>query len=69
MASEPKPQISGPRPDDHLCMVCQNAAERLAALVPFIKEGLARGERSRCTLDDRTASETRRTEIPIRRSE
>jgi signal transduction histidine kinase len=33
------------RQGDHLCLIYDSAAERLAALVPFLKSGLAAGER------------------------
>jgi signal transduction histidine kinase len=38
-------RIAGLRQGDHLCLIYRSAAEQTAALVPFLKAGLAAGER------------------------
>jgi signal transduction histidine kinase/ActR/RegA family two-component response regulator len=38
-------RIRGLRQGDHLCLIYESSAEKLAALVPFLKSGLAGGER------------------------
>jgi signal transduction histidine kinase/CheY-like chemotaxis protein len=42
------------RQGDHLCLIYDRAAERMAALVPFLKRGLAAGERCLYLADDTT---------------
>ncbi len=42
---------------DHVCLIYETFAEQMAALVPFIQEGLARGECCAYIVDDRTAEE------------
>jgi PAS domain S-box-containing protein len=37
---------------DHLCLIYENPAEQLMSAVPFLKEGLARGERCLYVADD-----------------
>ncbi|HVG10406.1 MAG TPA: MEDS domain-containing protein [Thermoanaerobaculia bacterium] len=46
MASETDRRIGRLRQGDHLCLIYESAVEKLAALVPFLRTGLARGERS-----------------------
>ena len=38
-------QLAELRPGNHLCMLFDSDAERLGALVPYLRDGLARGER------------------------
>jgi signal transduction histidine kinase len=38
-------RIAGLRQGDHLCLIYRSAAEQTAALIPFLKAGLAAGER------------------------
>ncbi|HET9229599.1 MAG TPA: MEDS domain-containing protein, partial [Thermoanaerobaculia bacterium] len=46
MAGEADRRIGRLRQGDHLCLIHDTPAEKLAALVPFLKSGLAKGERS-----------------------
>ena len=46
MASEADRRIGRLRQGDHLCLIHESPAEKLAALVPYLRTGLARGERS-----------------------
>ena len=46
MASEGDRRIGRLRQGDHLCLIHDSAVEKLAALVPFLRTGIARGERS-----------------------
>jgi PAS domain S-box-containing protein len=50
-------QISQLRQGDHLCLIYEDAAEQMAAAVPFIADGLARNERCHHIVDDRTRDE------------
>jgi signal transduction histidine kinase/ActR/RegA family two-component response regulator len=42
------------RQGDHLCLIYDRAAEQMAALIPFLKRGLAAGERCLYLADDAT---------------
>ncbi|MBI5066880.1 MAG: MEDS domain-containing protein [Deltaproteobacteria bacterium] len=42
-------QLGGLQPHDHLCLLHGSEAERLAALVPFVRAGLEAGESCLCT--------------------
>lgn len=42
------------RQGDHLCLIYERAAEQMAALVPFLRRGLAAGERCLYLADDAT---------------
>lgn len=57
MQSELEHQINNLKQGDHICLIHENAAEQLATVVPFIKDGLARGERCLYILDERTREE------------
>ncbi|HWN40901.1 MAG TPA: MEDS domain-containing protein, partial [Thermoanaerobaculia bacterium] len=46
MASDADRRIGRLRQGDHLCLIYDSADEKLAALVPFLRTGLARDERS-----------------------
>lgn len=46
MASDADRRIGRLRQGDHLCLIHDSAVEKLAALVPYLRTGLARGERS-----------------------
>ena len=46
MAGEADRRIGRLKQGDHLCLIYDTPAEKLAALVPFLRTGLARGERS-----------------------
>ncbi len=50
-------QIAGLKPGDHLCLLYETAEEQLAAVVPFMRKGLAGGERCLYIADDRTVDE------------
>jgi MEDS: MEthanogen/methylotroph, DcmR Sensory domain len=45
MASELERELSRLSPGDHLCTTHETLAEEIAAAVPFVRQGLARGER------------------------
>jgi signal transduction histidine kinase len=57
MASELERQLASLNQGDHLCPIFESVAERLAVIVPFIKDGLARRERCVHVADDPTAAE------------
>src|ERR1700722_9893228 len=42
---------------DHICTIYENTAEQMAVAVPFIIDGLARGERCVYIVNDRTIEE------------
>ena len=44
MENELERQVTGLKQGDHLCLIYQDAAEQMAAIVPFMKARLARGE-------------------------
>ncbi|HVL49525.1 MAG TPA: MEDS domain-containing protein [Candidatus Thermoplasmatota archaeon] len=44
-------------PHDHLCLVYASTEDQLAAVVPYVKDGLEKGERCIYVADDRTVSE------------
>jgi len=46
VASEVDRRIGRLRQGDHLCLIHDSAVEKLAALVPYLRSGLAKGERS-----------------------
>src|SRR5687768_7233060 len=48
-------QLAEMGPGDHLCHIYEDAAEQAAVFVPFVKYGLARGERCLYIADDRSA--------------
>ncbi|MCC6553325.1 MAG: MEDS domain-containing protein [Polyangiaceae bacterium] len=50
-------EISRVTAGSHLCLVYESVEEQLAAVVPFIKAGLARGERCVYIADDRSVAE------------
>jgi PAS domain S-box-containing protein len=50
-------QIEAVGPGDHLCLVYEEPAEQLAAIAPFVRIGLERGEQCLYIVDDRTAAE------------
>ena len=50
-------QNRGLRHGDHRCLIYESAAEQMAAIVPFLKEGLARNECCISIVHDRTVEE------------
>jgi signal transduction histidine kinase len=50
-------QISRLTYGDHICLIYENTAQQLAAAVPFIKQGLAKGDRCVYVAHDRTVKE------------
>ncbi|HJU04691.1 MAG TPA: MEDS domain-containing protein [Nitrospiraceae bacterium] len=50
-------QISTMQQGDHLCLVYEDQTEQMAAAVPFIRDGLGRGERCLYVADDLTLEE------------
>ncbi len=59
MTAELEWQIAQLKPGDHLCLLYQTVEEQLAAVVPFMRDGLAAGERCLYVADDRTVDEVR----------
>ena len=57
MAPELEKQLANLNPGEHLCPIYENAAERLAVVIPFVKHGLARRERCLFVANDRTTEE------------
>jgi PAS domain S-box-containing protein len=52
VTSDLNQQLAKLKQGDHICLIYENAAQQLAAVVTFIIEGLARGERCVCITDD-----------------
>jgi two-component system sensor histidine kinase UhpB len=52
MTTELEHQLASLRQGDHVCRIYESKEEQLAAAVPFMKEGLARGERCLYVADD-----------------
>ncbi len=50
-------RIAAFRPGDHLCLLYDTPQEQFAVVVPFIRDGLAKGHRCLYIVDDRTAEE------------
>lgn len=50
-------EINRITPGSHLCLVYESTEEQLAAVVPYVKSGLARGERCVYIADDRAVEE------------
>src|SRR5208283_2342789 len=50
-------QLKALRAGDHLCLIYDDPAQQLAALVPFIKEGMTRGERCVCSTVEQGSAE------------
>ena len=44
MTTELERQLIDLKQGDHICLIYETMAEQMAAAVPFLKEGLARGE-------------------------
>ncbi|MBI4495199.1 MAG: MEDS domain-containing protein [Chloroflexi bacterium] len=57
MKTELARQIGDLRQGDHLCLIYEEPAEQMAAVIPFVQDGLARGERCVYIADDRTVDE------------
>ena len=57
MTTELERHLAGLRPGDHVCRIYETEAEQWAAAVPFVTQGLARGERCLYVSDDRTAEQ------------
>jgi hypothetical protein len=55
MTTELERHLCGPRQGEHRCLIYETAAEQMAAIVPFVKEGLARKERCIYIADDHTS--------------
>jgi signal transduction histidine kinase len=54
---DPCQQFARLQPGDHICLIYENLEEQVAAFVPFLKVGLARGERCAYVVDDRSEEE------------
>ena len=52
-----KQELTKLKQGDHVCSIYENVGEQLAVVVPFIMDGLARGERCVYITDDRTIDE------------
>lgn len=51
MSRDLERQLTRLQQGDHVCLIYEDPAERMAAVVPFMKDGLARGERCLCVMD------------------
>jgi hypothetical protein len=56
MTTELESQLTRLKQGDHACPIYESMAEQMAGAVPFLKEGLARGERCLYVADDRTVA-------------
>lgn len=57
MSSKLEQELARLKPGDHLCLIYANKAEQMAAVVPFIVNGLARRGRCLYSADERTIEE------------
>jgi PAS domain S-box-containing protein len=57
MKTKLEQELANLKQGDHVCLIYENTAEQLAATVPFIIDGLARGERCVYIVNDRTIEE------------
>ncbi len=57
MITEFERQIADLHQGDHVCLIYETAAEQLAATVPFVRDGLERGERTLYIIDESTLRE------------
>jgi len=57
MVSDLERQLAGLKQGDHICPIYENAAEQMAVAIPFLKEGLVRGERCLYIGDDRSVEQ------------
>src|SRR5260370_12430159 len=55
MSTDIEMQLTGLKQGDHICPIYENAAEQMGVAVPFLKEGLVRGERCLYIADDQNA--------------
>src|SRR5437868_6601473 len=55
MTTELERQLIDLKPGDHICLIYETVAEQMAGAVPFLKQGLARGERCLYVADDGAA--------------
>ncbi len=58
MSTDLERQLAGLKQGDHICPIYKNAAEQMAVAIPFLKDGLVRGERCLYIADDQTAKQT-----------
>jgi hypothetical protein len=52
-------QLAALAPGDHLCLIYESPREQLAAVVPFMRDGLARSEQCLYIVDERSIGEIR----------
>jgi PAS domain S-box-containing protein len=52
-----EPEMSGLRQGDHVCLIYHDTVEQMAAVVPFVTDGMARRERCVYLADGRTVEE------------
>lgn len=57
MTSELQREFRKLKPGDHICLIYENPAEQMAVAVPFIMDGLDRGDRCLYIAGDRTVDE------------
>src|SRR5438132_12368992 len=57
MATDLERQLTGLKQGDHICPIYENEAEQMAVAIPFLKEGLVRGERCLYIGDDRSVEQ------------
>lgn len=54
MTAELEQELIKLKQGNHICLIYENSAEHMAAVVPFLREGLARDERCLYIADDST---------------
>lgn len=57
MTTELERQLASLKQGDHICPIYESMAEQMASAVPFLKDGLVRGERCLYVADDHTAAQ------------
>lgn len=60
MSFDGRQQLSGLRHGDHLCLLYDDRTEQMEVVIPFLKDGLAAGERCCYIADDQTVEELAR---------
>src|ERR1700726_3408416 len=57
MTTELERQLASLKQGEHACPIYETLAEQMAGAVPFLKDGLVRGERCLYVADDRTVAQ------------
>ncbi len=56
MTAKLEQELTKLKQGDHICLIYENTVEEMAGAVPFLTEGLLRGERCLCVADDPTVA-------------